>query len=202
MHNIYTTSGFIIDSRPYGEADKIISIFTRNLGLIKCSAQGIRLEKSKLRCHARDYSFGTFSLVRGREFWRLTSAQGKELRSTKYEVRSTENKIRKSNLELSAKIAVVLKRFLHGEEANVELYECIDRCAEAAEVYANEQYSTALEPLIVLKILANLGYIPNSNQLAQFIDSKEISAELLKQVSIQKTYINQHINRALRESHL
>jgi chromosome segregation protein len=74
MHPIHTTPGFIIDSRPYGEAGKLLSIFTRDFGLVTTSASGIRFEKSKLRYHSQDYSFGSFSLVRGKELWRLTSA--------------------------------------------------------------------------------------------------------------------------------
>src|SRR5690349_11857408 len=74
MYAIHTTPGFIIGSRPYGEAGKMLSIFTRDLGLVLAAAQGIRLEKSKLRYSAQDYSFGTFSLVRGKEFWRLTNS--------------------------------------------------------------------------------------------------------------------------------
>ena len=75
MHPIHTTPGFIIGSRPSGEAGKMISIFTRDLGLVFASAQGIRFEKSKLRPFTQDYSFGQFSFVRGKEYWRLTSAQ-------------------------------------------------------------------------------------------------------------------------------
>src|SRR3989338_4347951 len=75
MNPIHTTPGFIIASRPYGETGKILSIFTRDIGLVGAVAQGIRLEKSKLRYHTQDYSFGTFSFVRGRELWRLTDAR-------------------------------------------------------------------------------------------------------------------------------
>ena len=54
----------------------MISIFTRDLGLVFASAQGIRFEKSKLRPFTRDYSFGQFSFVKGKEYWRLTGASG------------------------------------------------------------------------------------------------------------------------------
>ena len=74
-YTIITTPGFIIGSRPRGEAGKLLSIFTRDLGLVLASAQGIRLEKSKLRYAARDYSFGEYSFVKGKEFWRLTDAR-------------------------------------------------------------------------------------------------------------------------------
>ena len=60
MHPIHTTLGFVINSRPYGEAGKLLSIFTRDFGLVLANAQGIRLEKSKLRPFIQDYSFGYF----------------------------------------------------------------------------------------------------------------------------------------------
>ncbi|MEK9177832.1 MAG: recombination protein O N-terminal domain-containing protein, partial [Patescibacteria group bacterium] len=75
MYSITTTPGFIIDSRPYGEAGRLMSIFTRELGLVRATAQGIRLEKSKLRYSSQLYSFGIFSFVCGKEFWRLTNAR-------------------------------------------------------------------------------------------------------------------------------
>ena len=49
MHPIHTTPGFIIASRPYGETGKILSIFTRDIGLVGAVAQGIPFEKTKIR---------------------------------------------------------------------------------------------------------------------------------------------------------
>jgi DNA repair protein RecO (recombination protein O) len=112
MHTIHTTEGFIIDSRPYGEADKLLSIFTRDFGLVMATAQGIRLEKSKLRYYCQDYSFGTFSLVRGKEFWRLTSAQGSDAPQPAAPAEP-----------LFARIAQLLRRLIHGEEPVPGLYE-------------------------------------------------------------------------------
>src|SRR5690349_10081885 len=75
MYSIITTEGFIIDSRPSGEAGKLLYIFTKDHGLVMATAQGIRLEKSKLRYFIQDYSFGVYSFVKGKEYWRLTNAQ-------------------------------------------------------------------------------------------------------------------------------
>src|SRR4051812_13786640 len=111
MHAIHTTPGFVIDSRPYGEAGKILSIFTQDLGLVSAIAQGIRLEKSKLRYYVQNYSFARYSLVRGKEFWRLTSA--------------AESEEGTWNAELVAKIAALLKRLLQGEEPHPELFELV-----------------------------------------------------------------------------
>jgi recombinational DNA repair protein (RecF pathway) len=86
MYTIHTTPGFIIGSRPSGEAGKLLSIFTQDLGLIRATAQGIRFEKSKLRPFIQDYSVGIFSFVRGKEFWRLTSAQEQKIQDSKFKI--------------------------------------------------------------------------------------------------------------------
>lgn len=190
MYAIHTTPGFIINSRPNGEAGKLLSVFTRDLGLIRASAQGIRLEKSKLRPFIQDYSFGNFSFVKGKEFWRLTNAQ--EIYKTK------------SEKELIARIALLLSRLLQGEEPHSELFATIDALfvfvASGYKLDAEELKT--LESLIVARILHRLGYIANILNLKNDIESNTIDLERLVVLCTFRTVINQHINKALRESHL
>lgn len=196
MYAIHTTPGLIIDSRPYGEAGKMISVFTRDLGLITATAVGIRFEKSKLRYHTQDYSLGSFSFVRGKEFWRLTSAEGTGMEKGKRE-EGREG-------ELIARIALLLRRLLHGEEPHPELFGCVESCArflDAAGSIDQEALKT-LESIVVLRMLHALGYIGNDEPLRQYIGAPEITDELLERAGPNRTLINQHINKALKESHL
>src|SRR6267142_1143162 len=189
MYSIQTTSGFVIDSKPYGEAGKALSIFTRDLGLVRAMAQGIRLEKSKLRYHAADYSFGEFSFVRGRDWWRLTSAHG-------YGQGKSQ--------ELIAKIALLLKRLLHGEEPHPELFDEIKRGTDFLTNnpdMSDEQLKT-FESVMVLRILHSLGYVGKDEKLSDCLESSEITLELLKNCEGKRNYINQVINKGLKESHL
>src|SRR3989344_7462999 len=119
MYSIRTTPGLIIGSRPSGEAGKIFSIFTRDLGLVRATASGIRLERSKLRYHTSEYSFGLFSLVRGKEYWRLTSA------AESGGLVIGRDAGRGAGYEIIFRMAMLLERLLHGEEANSELFDCI-----------------------------------------------------------------------------
>ncbi|MFA6295200.1 MAG: recombination protein O N-terminal domain-containing protein [Candidatus Paceibacterota bacterium] len=212
MHAIYTTSGFIIDSRPYGEAGKIFFIFTRDFGLVIATAQGIRLEKSKLRYHMQEYSFGTFSLVRGKEFWRLTnsdfSTDFKEVgeRISLQTSLITRNRIHHSGkqYELIARLAFLLKRLLRGEEAHPELFDCVKVCAQFlinSTVISDEQLKT-LESITVLRIMHMLGYIGYDKSIDSLLKSTDFSLELLDRSSDKRVIMNQHINKALRESHL
>ena len=195
MHTIHTTPGFIIGSRAYGDAGKILFIFTRDFGLIYATAQGIRLEKSKLRYYIQDHSFGIYSLVRGREYWRMTSASA-DLGFKIYDLRKEEK-------ELMARIALLLRRLLQGEEAHPELFDRIFECAKFLERQAlSDDEMQALESLVVARMLHALGYIGDVVEFGTNMSSVEIDVGLLDSLAGTRTLLNQHINKALKESML
>lgn len=226
MYSIITTDGFIIDSRPSGEAGKLLYIFTRDHGLVMATAQGIRLEKSKLRYFIQDYSFGTYSFVKGKEYWRLTNAQEsqEERRMKNEECESLElqeerrmkneecesQKANKTRLgdkkELVAKVALLLKKMLHGEEANPALFDVVESlraiCAEGRPPRVGLYNDSALESLIVLRIFHKLGYIGDMKELNLLLNNNDISGEILATVEINRVFINTQINKAIKESHL
>ncbi|MES2216342.1 MAG: recombination protein O N-terminal domain-containing protein [Patescibacteria group bacterium] len=195
MYAIRTTPGFIIDSRPTGEAGKLLSIFTRDLGLVLATAQGIRFEKSKLRYHTQEYSFGNFSFVKGKEFWRLTSAAEGEGES---------QNIHTKTQEFFARLALLLRRLLHGEEPHPELFDVLEGSRQfiiSSPALTDDQMKT-LESLVVLRTLHSLGYIGKDAGLTQYVQSTEITPTLLEEASKSRTLINQHINKAFKESQL
>lgn len=197
MHAIVTTDGFVIDSRSYGEADKVYFIFTREMGLIKAVAQGIRLEKSKLRYHVTENELATFSLVRGREVWRLTNAQESESQK-----KSTLRVAGYS--ELIARIALILRRVLHGEESNPTLFEYIEECLVFLQQNhtLTAEHLLTLESLTVLRILHVLGYVGDDADLKECLNSSAVTLELLDLLKLKRPILNKHINRAIKESHL
>jgi len=202
MYAIHTTPGFIIESRPKGEAGKLLYIFTRDLGLIMAAAQGIRFEKSKLRYYCQDFMLSEFSFVRGKEFWRLTSAQDTQDRPA--DVRRVD--LRELR-EIVPRMALLLRRLLHGEEAHPELFDhiqgslvFIESCEDGAEL-SDEQVRT-LESLIVFRIVHLLGYVGNDKEVDAQILSAPLSLELITTAVGQRVAMNMHINKALKESHL
>ncbi len=186
MHAIITTPGFIVGSASYGEAGKLISIFTRDMGLIRAVAQGVRLEKSKLRYHVVEYSFGKFSFVRGKEVWRLTSAQG--------ETAVDDPAVQ----EFWARIALLLRRLLQGEEANIQLFDAVYAC----HTFLKQDPTADVESLLVLRVMHALGYIGDDKEIHGFIYSNDFTPGLLELAGRKRIMINQHINKALKESHL
>jgi len=216
MYPIRTTPGFIIDSRPSGEASKVFSIFTRDLGLIWAVAQGVRLEKSKLRYHTREYSLGIFSFVRGKEVWRLTSAQGVEKGDQRVEPTEAQKEKGKSKDtiaiekgedyigELLPRIASLLKRLLNGEDPHPELFDGIQDVLTFLNTHPelNQDQLKTFESLLVLRILHQLGYVGNVSEFEAAIKGEAITVELLNACTPLRTLMNQHINKALKESQL
>lgn len=185
MHHIYTTPAFVVSSLPKGEAGKSLLLFTRDFGMIWATAQGIRLEQSKLRHHIQDYSFSYVSIVRGKEMWRLTGAG------------ELEEKIKPSKLYV--RILNVLKRLLTGEEKNEKLFEIIETSAQAS---FDEKDTEFVECIIMLRILNALGYISNKKEFEQFLADNSLAPGLIEEMKKVKLLVVQEINSALKESQL
>lgn len=184
MHHIYTTPAFVVHSIPQGEASKFLLLFTRDFGMIGATAQGIRLANSKLRYHIQDGGYSNISIVRGKEVWRVTGAHS--LSDSKANI-------------MHLRILKLLKRLLHGEEKNEDLFNIIN------EIY-NSDIETSdfenVECLSVLRILNTLGYIRNTEQIKALLQDNKISRDFLDSISNNKADIVKIINNALLESHL
>src|SRR3954471_7552123 len=74
MYQKYQTDALVLGSRESGEADRTISIYTRDFGLVRGRATSVRSEKSKMRYAVQNYSRASVSLVRGKRGWRVAGA--------------------------------------------------------------------------------------------------------------------------------
>lgn len=194
-HTIYTTEGFILKSINFGEANRYFFILTKEFGLLKVTAQGIRYLKSKLRYSLEDFSYVQISVVRGRELWRLTSAEKKY----SFPVQNLEQE----KLLLLSQIFSLLLRLLHGEERNDLLFENIkDVFIFLLEEDFSSKELSNLECLWALRILSSLGYLGKVNDFKDYVYSTKISKETLSAVEPFKKQFVWEINRSLKESHL
>lgn len=194
MHHIYHTKGFIIKSKNIGEANKILTIYTRELGLVRAVAQGIRLGKSKSRFALQDFSYATIDLVKGRDIWRIGSAT--TISSFPFA------RAKRENLLLIYRIGNLIERLCDGEETNEKIFDDI---IQALYILDDENLTSetkeALELHLVLRIVHSLGYIGESDILAEYLGDA-ISTKSTKSLLSKRQYIISHINNALRESQL
>lgn len=73
----YKTEGIIIRVRDYSEADRIVTIFSREYGKIEAIAKGCRKPKSRKRGTIQLFTYADFILYRGRNLDTITQCQGK-----------------------------------------------------------------------------------------------------------------------------
>ena len=194
MHHIYHTKGFIIKSKNFGEANKILTIYTKELGLVRAIAQGIRLHKSKLRFTLQDFSYASIDLVKGRDIWRVASATT----ISSFPIARTK----RDNLLFISRVSSLIDRLCDGEEANEKIFTDI---IQALYLLDDPNLSTstkeALELHLVLRIVHSLGYVGESEVLAEYLGD-EIGTKSTESLLSKRKYIVSHINNALRESQL
>lgn len=193
MHHIYHTEGIILGSRNYGEAGKCFYIFTRELGMIYASAQGVRKMSSKLRYVLQDFSYVKIDLVRGKDFWRVTSAS---------KTNELEDFINKNEaLGVFSNVARLLKRLLAGEDKNEILFDDLLRGLKVLEKSVSKEEIRNVEVLLVLRILHHLGYVGGGESVGEYTISP-FEDELVFQISKNRSKVLNHINKALRETQL
>ncbi len=142
-YHIYTTKALVLSARSYREADSVYLLLTRDLGLVRATATGVRKESSKLRGSLEPISITLVSLVRGQDYWRLTAAQN----SVKIPPR----------LEILRPLAL-LEKLIQGEAHHPELFDAVERC-----LLEHEKAGENLEINLVAESLFHLGYLKASD---------------------------------------
>ncbi len=191
MHHIYHTNALILRSRSKGEANKMIVLYTKELGLVHAATQGIRLLRSKLRFALQDFSIARVDLVRGKDVWRITSATP-----------GAHIAIGETDADLIVRYARVfrlLEKLCAGEESNPELFDDLMvfiTALKQAEFSARHD----IELHIVFRMLYYLGYIAPTETMSPLITSP--FGTRIDAITAERRAVAQMINDALRESQL
>lgn len=196
MHTLYTTECIVLGSSNFGEANRYINLFTKDIGLVRAAVRSVREEKSKLRFSLQDFSIGSVTLVRGREVWRIIGAL------EKYSVHE-EFKYDREKLFIVVRILNLLQRLIHGEEKNEYLFAVLSRGFDFIRLNAIEKENAQnFEHLAVLRLLYSLGYIAKKEEFSELLELTETNKELLKKTKSKRRQILLAINSALKETHL
>jgi len=197
-HHIYQTRAFIIDGSDIGEANRLITLFTEDLGFIYAAVQGVRLMKSKLRPSMQDMSFSKVSLVRGKELWRMTDAE----KLISLHDRRLNPKIRK----LFSEELSFLKRLAQGESRHEELFNFLSKFCEFVLKHPSFsiEHVATLDVLAKMNILHELGYGSDEGSIKEFSSGSGFSFSEASVLSAEEHLkeLKDHIQKALQSSHL
>lgn len=193
-YHIYHTRGIILHSTPVGETNRFYLILTEELGLIGAIAQGVREMKSKLRPVLQEFSCINLDLVRGKEVWRITSAT--ENRSF------PDLRAHHERLVIFARLTSLVRRMVHGEDCDRELFADILGAAEFLDsIQVQASKMPALETLGVVRILARLGYL-DRGRYEIFLVPGHWDKEILASFEPLRLRAIVELNEVLRFSHL
>jgi hypothetical protein len=134
-----------------------------------------------------------FSFVRGKAEWRLV---GVEHISRDCVGRSSARR------QASGRIARLLLRLVQGEERVAPLYLAVREGLLFLAAAVSEQDAQAIECVLVLRVLSQLGYLPHTPELTPFIQGTFFSIELAAEAARARTLLIRTINESLQSSGL
>jgi DNA repair protein RecO (recombination protein O) len=162
----YSDEGIILARKNYGEADRIIPIYSKNYGKITFMAKGIRRPSSRKRGHLEIFTQVRFSAAKGRNMDILT-----ELETINYfsQIRSSLKKV-----SLAYYFVEVIGKITHDGEPHSEIYYMLVRYLDQLET---DPKVKTLRLHFISELLTNLGFWPRDRELA---DPDKLLEEVLE----------------------
>jgi recombinational DNA repair protein (RecF pathway) len=151
-HQVFHSETYVLSSHPFGEANKILHLLTKEFGMITATAQGLRADRSKLRYSLQDCGRARVSIVRGKHSWKVTGAESEE----QYWVLWREDR---EKLALFRRIGILLIRLLPGEEQHEEVYTTLQLLVSALKDATTKEKLESIETISVARIVHALGYV-------------------------------------------
>ncbi len=111
------TEGIILRRKDFGEADRILVLFSRKLGRISCIAKGSRKPSSKISGHIELFTRSSFLISRGRNLHIITQAENIE----------SYDDLRKSltGIGRGSYVVELVDAFTYEEGSNLKLYDLL-----------------------------------------------------------------------------
>lgn len=152
MFEHYRTKGIIIKKEDRGEADQLLTIYTKDFGRLEILGKGIRKIKSKLRSGAEIFYLSEIEFIQGRGYKTLTDA---------ILVKKFEN-LRKDlkKLALAYKIAEDLDNLVKGEEPDENIWQLLNECFIILNNWKIENSLKIIYYYFLWNLLPFLGYQP------------------------------------------
>lgn len=75
---MHSACAIILKNVPHGEADALVTLYTKEFGKIRAIATGVKKEQAKLKGHLEPLNFSFVHFVTGKRGERLTSARALE----------------------------------------------------------------------------------------------------------------------------
>jgi DNA repair protein RecO (recombination protein O) len=151
----YQTEGIIVESREAGEADRNITLYSKDYGTVSLHGKSVRLEKSKLRGALNIFQRVRVVFVIGKDRYRLTDVEVIE----RFELIEQEL----WRFRVATLVARVIKEVASGEEGDDNVWQLLLKFMHTLNNanFRNEQQVIALY-IFQIRLLNVLGYLPEN----------------------------------------
>jgi DNA repair protein RecO len=191
MHTVHHTEAVIIKTAPSGEANVRVWLFTREFGLVMAMVQGVRKPGAKLQSHIIDYALISSDLVKGKDVWRLISANVIN--------NPSQGKMRDPLLRAYVRTLAMLVRFLAGEGAHEDIFMHIKECMQTVKKGGYD--AKVFDALSLWKIVTLLGYIAPSEEDKKLLTMPFEEAIMQVNEATRARFVTE-VQYAMSESHL
>ena len=174
----YKTEGIIIKRTNYGEADKILTIFTKHYGKIRALAKGIRKITSKKGGNLELFNWVTLFLVTGKNLDIVTEAQ----------VKDSFSGFRKDlrRVGVAYYFCELTDKLCPERQKNKEVFELLAQHLEALEKkFDDSNHQTNLIRSLEVKLLEELGFWPKGRSVKGFDTKSFIEGIIEKRLKSQ-----------------
>jgi DNA repair protein RecO (recombination protein O) len=147
---LYKSKGIVLRSMRYGEADRILDLYTPERGLVSTIAKGIRRTKSRFGGRLELLSCVDFLAYGGRTLDTITQA----------EVLRSFHGVREdlARLEVAGSMVATVRALAGGDEADRRLFNLLYHALDALET--RERGHEAMRSAFALKLSTLAGYAP------------------------------------------
>lgn len=197
MYHKYRTEALVLGREMRGEGDALITLFTKEFGLVRTEVKSVRLERSHLRYALQTYTLLDATLVRGKSTWRVAGA--KERVAYGMLLKNTHARM------AMARLTLLLRRLVRGDFS--EMPDCFLIYREAfSALFLHEEDRErvrAVEALCALRLLHILGYVaPAPSSLLVFLEQPRYEDAILFEAARRRAELVRTINASLAASQL
>lgn len=148
---VYKAEAVVLRHQPVGEADRVLTLFTREFGKMRVSARGVRKTTSRLAGRVQPYTYARLLLARGRTLDVL--AQADIVRA----YAGLQHDLLRS--AYAAYVAELVDRFLPDRDRHPDVFDAIRDAFDVLEE-ADEEEAEIYALWFSLHLADSLGYRP------------------------------------------
>jgi DNA repair protein RecO (recombination protein O) len=163
----FKVEGIIIKRKNYGEADRLLTVLTKNNGKIQVKATGIRRIASRRSAHVELLNYSVLSLYRGKTYAILTEAQAIDNFSP---IKDSLEK-----MGLSYHLCELIDGLCAENQENMKVFYLLKNCLSALTM--NDGLADSVREFEI-ELLTILGYLPHER--AERLDTRDFIESILE----------------------